>query len=357
MAELVDAHRIGWFVEGQREFKPAQGSFIRFMITQMQVRILSCSLKKIPMLAHRDHVSPLNNLHMSQKFNEMAQAVEEYIKDSKISQNKLASLIGISPSYIVHILKRNWDNIPAGQGRTTTFSEANYKKVMNFLGLEEAKVWDIENYKLIFSTLLEAKAHKEHRIISGERGAGKTFTAEAFLREHPNETYLITASDDMNPKAFMIALAEQIGVDSTGDRRKIRLAIAAKIKTMSNPLIIVDESENAKPAMYGSIKALFDGVEKYCGIVLIGANGYLSYLKKKADAGRGCFPQLYSRFSADPIELNLMSKADVRMICQMNQINNPKQINDLFDTCKDYRELDRKIKRIIKDSDLSNQSI
>lgn len=288
---------------------------------------------------------------------QLANALEEYIKGKNISQNQAAKKMGIkSPSYITHILAGNFDKIPAGKNsdgspRYTRISDQVIKKVSNFLRIG-VDVWETKNYKEIMTVLIEAKHYSEHRIIDGSKGLGKTFTAKQFKKQAPNETYLITCSEDMNPKSFMVELANLIGSPSVGDRRTIRLRVAEKIKKMNQPIIIVDEAENLKPSTYGSIKALYDDVEDYCGIVLIGANDYLKRLKKQADAGRSCFPQLYSRFSADPAMLHPMSYADVKDVCLINGINEKQTINMLFDQCADFRELDRMIKRINRDNEL-----
>ncbi len=293
---------------------------------------------------------------MQDNLEKIAQSLEAHIKDTGISQNKLAEIIGISSSYITHIRARNFDKVPAGNNadgsaRYTSISSQILKKVSQHLGLEN-NLWETENYMLGMSILMEAKKYSEHRIISGLKGTGKTFLCEQFLKEFPSETFLITASDDMNPKAFIVEMAHLVGVSTRGDRRTIRLAIAEKIKKMSKPVIIIDEAENLKNATYGSIKALYDDLKDYCGMVLVGANNYLEMLRKKASDGKHCFPQLYSRFSADPAELHLMSLKDVRMVCKLNGIEDKDTINTLNSQCSDYRELDRMIKRIKRDNDL-----
>lgn len=285
------------------------------------------------------------------RLNQMADALEAYLQSKTISQKALADQIGISAAYITHALRRNWTKIPAGNGRESAFSEQIARKILLFLGVG-TKVWDIDNYITIQTILFEAKKYQEHRIIDGLKGTGKSFACAEFLRQHPGETFLIKCSEDMNPKAFIQELAYQVGVDQLGDRRRIRMAVCDKIKTMTYPLIMIDEAENLKPAAYGAIKAIYDEVKDYCGIVLIGANNYLDTLRKRANAGKGCFPQIYSRFSADPGLLALPTKDDVKTICHVNNLFDKELINTIYDTCSDYREIDRKVKRILRDNQL-----
>ena len=156
----------------------------------------------------------------------------------------------------------------------------------------------------------------------------------------------------MNPKAFIVELATLVGSEVTGDRRKIRLGIERKIKAMASPVILVDESENLRPATYGSIKALYDNLQHYCGMVLCGANNFMDGLRKKAMQGKGCFPQIYSRFSAEPVFLTTLTKEDVKMICKHNGIADKETVTEMYQRSSDFRELDRNIKRRKRDQNL-----
>lgn len=300
----------------------------------------------------KTNVSLLTHRTMTHNtLNEMSNALDAYLKSTEISQNSLAQKIGITASYITHALKKNWDNVPAGPGRKTTFSIPVAKKIMLFLGMD-SRILETDNYMIVSNILFEAKNYKEHRIIDGEKGTGKTTALKEFQRAFPQETFLITCSEDMNPKAFIVELANLVGSETTGDRRKIRIGIEKKIKNMSNPIIMIDEAENLKPATYGSIKALYDGLQDYCGIVLCGANNYMETLRKKAMNKKGCFPQIYSRFSSEPGLLSTMTKDDVKLFCEFNGIKEKETVNALYERCNDFRELDRSIKRKLRDSKL-----
>lgn len=226
----------------------------------------------------------------------------------------------------------------------------------------EKVTWDIYNYDAVFMVLTECKLNPEHRIIDGKRGSGKSFAARAFVEAinngeilphlPKNETFLVTAAEDLNPKAFMVEMAHALRIDATGDRLAIRKKIAAALKKMQNPLIIIDEAENLRLSTYGSIKALYDEVFEFCSIVLIGANDYIETLKKWSEKGRGCIPQIYSRFSCDSVTLSPMSKDDAEKICRQNGIVDTASIGMIFAKSIDYRQLDRNIQRELRDRNL-----
>src|SRR5687768_6458302 len=175
------------------------------------------------------------------QLNLMASNLEIYIKDKDISQNKLAEKIGVASSYITHALKRNWDAIPRGGGKTSEFSEQAARQIMSFLGMN-SDVWETQNFMQASIVLGEAKRFKEHRIISGQKGSGKTFTINEFKRQYPNETFVIKCKNTMTQKGFAIALAREIGIAYEGKTaQEIVVTASDKLRRMKHPTLIIDE--------------------------------------------------------------------------------------------------------------------
>ncbi|HTF82895.1 MAG TPA: AAA family ATPase [Cytophagales bacterium] len=289
---------------------------------------------------------------------EITEKLQAYLSAKSISQNQFAKMCGVASGTLGYILKGIYE-IPAGSNadgtkRYSPVSEEVFKRIERAMGNNEDKHWDTYNYKACINLLLEAKKYHEHRIIDGPKGSGKSYAARAFQSMVPNETFIVTASEDMGPKDFMIEVANVVGVPAVGSRLAIRKKVAEKLKTMRNPQVIVDEGENLRPSSYGSIKALYDEVFEDCSIVLIGANNYLETIKNRADRGRGCMPQIYSRFSADPVALDSLNVEEARKVCAKFGITDKAVVSSIIAKSQDYRELDRNIKRYLRDQDLLN---
>ncbi|SHJ75164.1 DNA transposition protein, AAA+ family ATPase [Hymenobacter daecheongensis DSM 21074] len=277
---------------------------------------------------------------------QIARGLVKYIEDHKdagMSQNKVATVCGMSAATISHIIAGKWNAVPAQGGtRTTTVTDAIFLKIEAALGLT-ADFFETDNYAAIFGACMDAKVRKEWRIIDGLTGAGKSFAVERFARTQPRETFLIRCKNTMNAKEFMQAIARAVGACEVGTRHRICQSIADRLLTMTHPLLIIDESEalfkRTSEGGFGAIKDICDEVKGRVGIVLVGANDFLEQLRLRAMNLRSCFPQLVSRFATAPVALEVLSRADVELIAPAFGVQAKKEMDRLYDGAANFREL------------------
>lgn len=285
---------------------------------------------------------------------QIADALLEYLKDNPdLSQRQLSDRIGVSPSHVTHMKKKAFDE--TSSSGSLMLGDNIIKKFERFF-YGHTSVWDIDNYTICTNVFIEAMTNHEQRIIDGPKGSGKSYAAEMFSKEYPKHTYYIRCATDMTAKQFMVEMAKVVGVNHYGSRYELRVRIAEKLLNEASPLLIIDEAENAKDAAFGSIKDLYDYKNLYqsVGIVVIGANEFMEWLRKKAMArSPKCFPQFLSRFSAEPGRLNAMGKKDIKEVSKLYSITYSESLDWLWANSRDFRELDRNIKRLLNDRKLN----
>lgn len=263
-------------------------------------------------------------------------AIRSRIEESGVSQNRLATLAKVSNATISNMLREKWDSI----------SDAMWRKIRTALGFGELAI-ETSQFTDIIAALVDCKVELGARIIDGRTGLGKTAASRYFQYSRTDETYLVRCGGDMTAKEFLQEVARSVGASEQGSRSQIRMAISSKLGRDNMPLLIIDEAENLKDGVYPSLKALYDDLEGKAGIVLIGANAYLEELKTKASRRRpGCFPQIYSRFKQNATAIGPMTKDDVAVCLDAYGINDRSLTNQLYNTCEDYRDLFREIRKI-----------
>ena len=267
------------------------------------------------------------------------------------SQAKLAKRADIGTAFITHVLggPEKWANYSNG----TPVPDYVFQRLAEALGLS-LDVFPTENYQKIYSALAEAKLEHEYRIIDGGPGAGKTFACKEFVRQNPVGTYLITCAGDLSAKELMQEIARKVGSNPEGTKSQIRRGVEQKLakEIDSSPLIIFDEAENLQDRVFDEIKAIHDTLEYRCGIVLVGANNFYKSLERKALKGKGCFPQIFSRFKTSAVFVGSLSPADARAICTAHGITDKKEISRIYDDCQDHRDLFRYLRKREKDAKL-----
>lgn len=264
---------------------------------------------------------------------QLAAAIKAYRKTNgsngkEMSQKHLSYLIGIKNTYL-NRLEGGYDYTEVSvkgdkeNKRHQPIKSTIITRVINFLNGGEF-VAQNGNYKLQYKCLYQAKIYQEYRIIYGGTGLGKTTAAKDFKKQSQTTkaTYLVRCADDMSSREVIEAVSEALGLKPIGTKSQIRKQItnAIRLQEDDNPLLIIDEAENLKESTYGAIKALCDDLQGYAGIVLIGANKdgktYLDWLKGKAQRLRGCFPQIYSRFSTKPQQLKNLTTENFYTECK-----------------------------------------
>ena len=276
----------------------------------------------------------------------IANGVRAYIEEHQadgMSQNKVAKLCGVNAPYVGYILDNKWNAVPA-QGGTATgkVSDAMFLKLQQGLGLRQ-DVFETDNYLALQDRLFAAKVNRQWCIVDGLKGTGKSFGAEAFARQNPKETFLVQGKRNMNQKEFLQAIAKAVGANDQGTPYRIGQAVAERLLGMTHPLLIIDEAENLfkrnSEGGFAGLKDLHDAVKNRCALVLIGANEFRAALVRRANNLTGCFPQLYSRCKANGLDLARLTRADVALVAPAYGITSKREIDHLFDTMEDFREL------------------
>ncbi|MBA9078971.1 AAA family ATPase [Rufibacter quisquiliarum] len=282
---------------------------------------------------------------------QIAKGIEQYKADKGVSYTQIADLCEVNKGYISHIINGNWNAVPVGDNKTSAISDKVFLRIKEKLGLE-TEVFETENYKDVFTALMDAKLRKEYRIIDGRTGAGKTCAVTHFSQIHPKETYLVKAANTMTARDFIAAVARTVGVPDHTNRYRMCVAIASKLSRETNPILIIDESEVLNDASLGAVKDIFDEMEFKVGFVLIGANEFVKKLKKKAESGRTPFPQLYSRFRHNPVYLNPPTYQECEMIGNSFGVTDKREIRRLYDNSSDFRDIFNALRARRNDHDL-----
>ena len=175
-----------------------------------------------------------------------------------------------------------WLNI--GRELNVTMSERQWKPARTdvFTQIEEEIIFCKENSKaMIFVDSCEI---------------GKTFTARYLSRTLRNCFYL-DASQCKTKTQFIRSMARTLGIDPNGRVADVKEMVKYYIRTISNPLIVVDEAGDLEYAAMLELKELWNATENACGWYMIGADGLRSKIEKGIRDHKVGYRELFSRYS------------------------------------------------------------
>ena len=252
------------------------------------------------------------------KKNELQEEVRElvttHLEQKKISQNKLAEMIGVSNGTISNIVNEVWERL----------NESMLLKIRSFFNTKDWTIIETHNFLTVKNACNEAREFKKMISVIGYSGAGKTTALQHYYQKNAN-TYLVTCGRAMRTKQLLSEILKSLGVNYLASDYEMVRMIIDELNKKESPLLIIDEASklSANALMY--LQDIWDGIEDNGGIVIAGVEYLINNIKKGAEKNKMGMPEFYGRVSKW-IYLQLPEKKEVEAIC----INNGLTDKDLI---------------------------
>lgn len=227
--------------------------------------------------------------------------LEAYMKESGLSQAKIAPLIGVSMT----ALSQYRNGIYKGDVKAVESKIEEYMETVEEQQAQEEKAQPykaVEDYiptsvsEDIYRMIRYAQVNGGIAIAHGDAGIGKTKAAQKYVRENPTQAIYLEMSLVAGTLGNMLRLlARTLKLPESRNKMELMLSIREKLEG-TNKVIIIDEAQHLKLSALEQIRTLADPNSitgtKGVGIVLIGNTEVYSKMKGKQEAQ---FAQLFSR--------------------------------------------------------------
>lgn len=161
-----------------------------------------------------------------------------------------------------------------------------------------ARKWNMARtdvFTTIEQDVLHCQAHSKSMMCVDDTEIGKTYTAKYLSRTLKNCFY-VDASQSKSKSLFIRALAKSIGVDDNDKIARIKANIKYALKTLPNPVVIIDEAGDLEYTAFLDLKEFWNATERYCGWYLIGADGLRSKIERGIGNRKVGYAEIFSRF-------------------------------------------------------------
>ena len=207
------------------------------------------------------------------------------------SDAKFAIALGISAAQMSTIRKGKIDKV---------LSDANWTSIARRLDVQlgarqEWKTAKTPVYMYIYNQLKECQDNSQSGLLCDRADVGKTYTARCYVKENRNAVY-IDCSQVKSKQKLIRQIAREYGINHTGRYADVYEDLVYYLRTLENPLVILDEAGDLDYAAFLELKALWNATEFACGWYMMGADG----LKQKIETNMGRkkvgYEELFSRF-------------------------------------------------------------
>lgn len=204
---------------------------------------------------------------------------------------KQAIALDIHPSILTRINNGETESV---------LSDAKWTGIARRLNVELKDTAEIVTAKTDVFTFIytQLKACQELSV-SGQfcdiTDIGKTTTAKIYVTENKNAIY-IDCGQVKSRQKLIRGIAKEFGINHTGKYADVYADLVFYLRTIDNPLIILDEAGDLEYSADLELKALWNATENFCGWYKLGAEGLRAKIEKGIALMKVGYTENYRRF-------------------------------------------------------------
>lgn len=207
------------------------------------------------------------------------------------SDAKHAASLGISTSV--------YSSIKNGQ-TDKALSDANWITIARRLGVNlrggmEWKAARTTTFDFISIQLEACQKSGLSAILCDIPNIGKTFTARHYVQGHRNAIY-VDCSQVKTKLKLVRKIATEFGVSGNGRYSDVYEDLVYYLRSIENPLIILDEAGDLSYEAFLELKALWNATERCCAWYMMGADGLKAKIVRSIERQKVGYTEMLSRF-------------------------------------------------------------
>lgn len=156
-------------------------------------------------------------------------------------------------------------------------------------------------YTAVYDKITSQLEHCQSKSISGIfcdlSDIGKSFTAKDYVSRNRN-AILIDCSRHKSRTELLRAMAKEFGIDSNISVRNLQHDLIQYMRSMTRPLVVMDEFGDLSYPAFLEVKALWNATEWRCGWYMMGADGLAAKLDRNKNNKKVGYAEIFSRLGS-----------------------------------------------------------
>jgi len=209
------------------------------------------------------------------------------------SAAKMAVTLGVSSAQLSRIINGDTENV---------LSESNWITIARKLDVqlrEDAKWVTAKTpvYQFIYAQLNACQQSSLSGLLCDMADLGKTYTARCYAKENKFAIY-IDCSQVKTKQKLIREISKELGLGNTGKYSEVYADLVFYLRSIPNPLVILDEAGDLDYPAFLELKALWNASEGACGWYMMGADGLKEKIERARYARKVGYAELFSRFGS-----------------------------------------------------------
>jgi hypothetical protein len=168
---------------------------------------------------------------------------------------------------------------------------------------------------MIYEHIMTCKLHSKALMFADACEIGKTYTAKYMARTE-NNVYYVDGSLCTGKIDFIRAIADAIGIDSTGRVKDVKQNIIIELASTIQPVVVIDEFGDLSYEAFKEVKSLWNATEHMCGWYMMGAQGLKAKIKRGVKNEKVAFAEIYSRLGGKALSIVPKGKKEMEQFYQ-----------------------------------------
>jgi hypothetical protein len=207
------------------------------------------------------------------------------------SDGKFAANLGINAAQYSRIMKGELDAV---------LSDSKWIAIARKLDvqIDNNKAWFVARtpvFEYITTQLATCQRLHTSSLLCDASDIGKTFTAKEYVKHNKYAVY-VDCSQSKTKAKLVRQIAKELGLDAVGRYADVYQDLVFYLRSLPNPLIILDEFGDLDYQAFMEVKALWNATEGCCGWYAMGADGLRAKLVAGYNQKRVGYAEILSRF-------------------------------------------------------------
>jgi DNA transposition AAA+ family ATPase len=152
-------------------------------------------------------------------------------------------------------------------------------------------------YKFIAAQLAACQKNSLSGLLCDVADLGKTHTARCYVKENKYAVY-VDCSQVKSKQKLIRQIAKELGLGNTGKYSDVYADLVFYLRSIPNPIIILDEAGDLDYPAFLELKALWNATEGACGWYMMGADGLREKIKRGRDLSKVGFAEIFRRYGS-----------------------------------------------------------